>query len=186
MSEPVIQTYSGYIGPPVIWDQKFGFTANSPIPDEAYEFIWKYLQQFAHQTLDKTSPDSLEALREKLKADVERGGKTYAFHNKDGWVGALSIENVGDGIGLGHLVFSRDNQNLTSAEKLAMSKAAIDDIFQNGFRKIQWAFFSDNRAFRLFLRKLGATHEGTLIAHVNREGEWVDADMMASFPQGER
>lgn len=185
MSEPAIQTHYGELGPPVIWNQEFGFTAHSPMPDESYEFIWTYLQQFAHQTLDRTSPNSLEELEEKLKADVRNGGKTYAFQKEDGWVGGLSIENVGDGIGLGHLVFSRDNQNLTTAEKLAMSKAAIDDIFQDGFRKIQWAFFSDNRAFRLFLRKLGATHEGTLKAHVNREGEWVDADMMASFPRGE-
>jgi RimJ/RimL family protein N-acetyltransferase len=45
-------------------------------------------------------------------------------------------------------------------------------------------FFADNRAFRIFLKRVGAVEEGTMRQHTRRKGEVVDASFMASFPGG--
>jgi RimJ/RimL family protein N-acetyltransferase len=83
---------------------------------------------------------------------------------------------------MGHLVF--DREGLTSKEKLELTRDAIKRMFKAGARKIIWHLYADNRAFNIFLTKLGAEHEGTLRQGTRRNGELVDVVMMASFPEG--
>lgn len=155
----------------------------SPPPENYYQVIWPLLKEFAYQTLDSHSPTSLEETIEQAEIEREAGTLTIAVVKDGTVVGGVWVNPLGDGLCLGHLVL--DRHGISAAEKMKAVREAISSIFEAGFRKIQWVFFSDNRAFRIFLKRLGAKHEGRLEAHANRDGEWVDADMMASFPRGE-
>ena len=156
------------------------FELVSPAPESCYPVIWRLLQEFSHQTIDTLAPTSLEECIQKARRDLEAGGRSYAIFKDGIVVGAVWVEALVDGMCLGHLVFER--KGLSSTEKIRASRQAIEAIFADGFRKILWMFFSDNRAFRVFLKRLGAKHEGLLREHLRRDGELVDAEMMASFP----
>ena len=155
-------------------------TLVSPPPESYYPVVWKLLQIFSYQTLDSFSPNNLEEVIEKSKQDDENGGLTFAVMMNGEVVGGVWFEATGDDMCLGHLVFERDILN--ASEKLQATGRAVRLAFKSGFRKIIWSFFSDNRAYRLFLSRLGAEYEGTFKQHARRNGELVDADFMASFP----
>jgi RimJ/RimL family protein N-acetyltransferase len=158
------------------------FKIVSPFPEEFYPLVWELLQEFSRETLDDRSPKSLDELIEKDRRDRESGGLSFAVVGEDGIpVGAVWCEAIGDGLGIGHLVFSR--YELTSGQKLEATRAAVAMMFAAGMRKISWSLFSDNRPFHLFLRKLGAVEEGRLKEQVRRHGELVDMLLMASFPR---
>ena len=153
----------------------------SPAPESCYPVIWRLLQEFSHQTIDMHAPKNLEELVERAKKG-EAGGGMYCAVLKDGVVvGGVWVEPMVDDIGLGHLVFEREG--ISSAEKMKAARMALSEIFDAGFRKVLWMFFADNRAFRIFLKRLGAEYEGTLKKHLRRDGMLIDAEMMASFPE---
>ncbi len=157
------------------------FELVSPAPESCYPVIWRLLQEFSHQTIDTFSPSSLEELVEKARRDLEAGGRSYAIFKDGIVVGAVWFDAAGDGICLGHLVFER--KAISGTEKFKATRAAMKFIFSDGFRKIAWVFFVDNRAFRVFLKRLGAKREGVLRKQWRRNGEFVDAEIMASFPE---
>jgi hypothetical protein len=156
--------------------------AEGPLPQCYYPQLWNLLQQFSHQTLGDICPKSLDELIAKDKRDVENGSKDYIAFGTCGAVGFIWAESVGDDLAMGHLVFEREG--ITSREKVEATREAIECMFRDGFRKIMWMFFADNRAFRIFLRKVGAVEEGILRQHTRRNGALVDAAFMASFPEG--
>jgi RimJ/RimL family protein N-acetyltransferase len=158
------------------------FKIVSPFPEEYYPLVWALLQEFARETMDDRSPRSLPELIEKDRRDRESGGLSYAIVGQEGVpLGAVWCEAIGDGLGIGHLVFMR--RELTSGEKLSATRAAVSMMFAAGMRKICWSLFGDNRLFHIFLRRLGAVEEGRLKDQVRRNGELVDMVLMASFPQ---
>ena len=158
-----------------------GIELVSPAPEDCYLDIYRLLkEEFSHQTMDVLAPKTFGEFNRKAQQDLENGGMTFAVL-KDGIVmGGIWFEPMVDGMMLGHLVFER--QGISSTEKLQASRKAIGELFASGFRKIMWMFFSDNRAFRIFLKRLGAKHEGLLRQHLRRNGILVDAEVMASFP----
>lgn len=156
------------------------FELVSPAPESCYPVIWRLLQEFSHQTIDTFAPTTLKECIEKARRDLEAGGRSYAIFKDGIAVGAVWFDAAGDGICLGHLVFER--KAISGTEKFKATRAAIKSIFADGFRKIAWVFFADNRAFRVFLKRLGAKHEGVLRKQWRRNGELVDAEIMASFP----
>jgi RimJ/RimL family protein N-acetyltransferase len=168
-----------------VMDMSKEFSIVSPFPEEFYPLVWELLQEFSRETLDDRSPKSLEELIEKGHRDRESGGLSFAVMGCDGApLGAVWCEAIGDGLGIGHLVFAR--HELNSAQKLEATRAAVAMMFAAGMRKILWSLFGDNRPFHIFLRRLGAVEEGRLKDQVRREGELVDMLLMASFPkQGE-
>jgi hypothetical protein len=109
------------------------------------------------------------------------GGKTFCIHNDGVMVGAVWVENIGEGIGVGHLVFD-PGHTISTSEKIHASRLVMREIFQY-FRKVMWAFFADNRAFRVFLKRMGAIEEGIFHQHVRRGSDFVDQAWMASFPE---
>ena len=139
------------------------FELVSPAPESCYPVIWRLLQEFSHQTIDTFSPSSLEELIEKARRDLEAGGRSYAIFKEGIVVGAVWFDVAGDGICLGHLVFER--KAISGTEKFKATRTAIKSIFADGFRKITWVFFVDNRAFRVFLKRLGDLTEILYQAH---------------------
>lgn len=157
------------------------FEIISPAPESCYPTIWRLLkEEFAEQTIDALAPTTLEECIERARREAEVGGRSYAILKDGVVVGAVWCEPLVDSMCLGHLVFER--KALSSTEKMRVSRQAVEKIFADGFRKIVWIFFSDNRAFRVFLKRLGAKHEGVLRKQWRRNGELVDAEIMASFP----
>ena len=159
-----------------------GIELISPAPEDCYFDVYRLLkEEFAFQTLDSGAPATFGEFNRKAKQDLENGGMTFAVYKEGLFAGGIWFETIGDGQCLGHLVFER--KGITSTEKLQASRQAIEELFASGFRKIVWTFFADNRAFRIFLKRLGAKHEGLLRQHLRRGEEFVDAEIMASFPK---
>ena len=156
----------------------------TPTPEEHHAAVWKLLDEFRHEVLDAAAPNSLEEMIERNKADEERGGKSFSILKDGQFAGAVWFELVGDGTYIGHLVF--DRFLLTGSQKMAATKKVLREMFSNGARKIHWALFADNRAFRVFLKRLGAEQEAHFRQHCRRDGELVDAEIMASFPEPTR
>lgn len=158
-----------------------GFSIVSPFPESHVPKMWAWMQDFTKQMVDDYSPHSLDELATKNKKDLEHGAKTYAVMVDEKPCGAVWGEHLGDNMYLGHLVFDRDN--LDSRDKLDMARAVLRHFFHDGARKICWQMFADNRAFRIFLKKLGAAEEGCFRQATRRNGELVDVIVMASFPE---
>ena len=152
----------------------------SPLPNGEFHKVWDWLQEFRKQTIDDFSPQTLEQLVEKAKTDILAGGKSYAIFNEGCFVGCLWGEHAGDQVYAGHLVFDRDA--LMPKEKLEAAKLALKQFFSDGARKIRWLALADDRAYRIFLRRLGATLEGELKKETRRQGELCDVVLFASFP----
>lgn len=153
----------------------------SPVPEWCYPAIWKLFQDFPREMIDSHSPKDIEAFVSKARQDRGSGGKGYVVLREQTPLGAVWFDPIGDEMCIGHLVFER--KAITGLEKMKVSRDAVASIFKEGFRKIVWVFFADNRGFRVFLKRLGAKHEGLFKDHLRRDGEWVDAEVMASFPQ---
>lgn len=153
----------------------------SPYPKEHLPKLWDWLQEFSHQMNNDQSPKTYEALIADHAHLGESGGKSYALITDGVIRGTVWADNLIDGMYMGHLVF--DREGITTQEKLAFAKEAIAAMFASGVRKIIWHLYADNRAFRIFLKKLGAEIEGTLREATRRNGELVDVIMMASFPE---
>lgn len=156
----------------------------SPTPPEHYERVWKLLDEFRHEVLDAAAPSTLEEMIERNAKDAERGGKSFSVLKEGQFAGAVWFEMIGDGVCIGHLVF--DRFALTGAQKMAATRNVLRMMFSDGFRKVHWAFFADNRAFRVFLKRLGAEQEAHFRQHCRRDGELVDVDIVASFPEPTR
>lgn len=156
----------------------------TPTPEEHFGQVWKLLDEFRHEVLDAAAPSSLEEMIERNKQDAEKGGKSFSVVKEGQFAGAVWFEMIGDGTCIGHLVF--DRFALTGPEKMAATKNVLRMMFSDGFRKVHWALFADNRAFRVFLKRLGAEQEAHFRQHCRRDGELVDADIMASFPESIR
>lgn len=153
-----------------------------PAPKDVYPQVWKLLREFSEQTMGDLCPKSLEEMTAKSEADLKAGGKQYAVMGPDGPLGFIWCENIGDNMAFGHLVFEREG--LSTIEKVAATRQAVRKLFEDGFRKIIWMFFADNRAFRIFMKRIGAVEEGLMRQHTRRNGALVDASFMASFPEG--
>ena len=138
------------------------------------------MQEFKEQMVDDFTPQTFDELREKESRDRNAGGRSYAILHKERAVGCLWGESVGDQVFSGHLVFDRDA--LTPAEKLEAAKMTLKQFFSDGARKIRWLALSDNRAYRIFLRRLGAEFEGELKQETRREGKLCDVVLFPSFP----
>jgi RimJ/RimL family protein N-acetyltransferase len=162
-------------------EREVNFKVVSPMPEKHCPDLFRWMQEFEDQMLDDQSPHSLQETQKTWKREIETGGLQYFFKSPDGIpLGVVWGTNCGDGMYLGHLVFERA---LPTSLKLELAKAGIEHMFADGARKIIWQLFEDNRAFRIFLKKLGAEVEGTLKQIVRRRGELVNATMMASFPK---
>jgi hypothetical protein len=153
----------------------------SPFPEKHLPKLWAWIQEFSHQMNNDQSPKSLEELVAANAHLNASGGKAYALMLDGVPLGTVWADNLVDGMYMGHLVF--DREGLTTQEKLSFSRTAIERMFATGARKIIWHLYADNRAFRIFLKKLGAEVEGTLRQATRRNGELVDVTMMASFPE---
>lgn len=175
-----IQTNTGLAANPVTWDKNGVVEIVSPVPESCYPVIWRLFNEFPGQMIDIYTPGSLEALKAQSAKSLEAGGLEFAVVKNGMVMGGVWVDATADGMCLGHLIFERDA--ISGAEKMKATREAVKRVFEAGFRKIIWVFFADNRAFRVFLKRLGAEKEGTLRKHLNRNGEWVDADLMASFP----
>ena len=149
--------------------------------DGDFAKVWTLLQYFSKETIDQNAPKTFEELVDKAAAEEAAGGIQFTVLKDGEFIGFVWFENLGDELGMGHLVFERDGVN--GAEKLRATKMAVDSVLESTFRKIMWVSFSDNRAYHIFLRKAGAVEEGTFREHFRRGDAWVDAKFMASFPQ---
>lgn len=155
----------------------------SPLPEHHVETVWEWCEYFRDEMMADNCPKNLEEMQAQNTKEVSEGGLQYFFTDDDGLpLGFVWGTAIGDGMFFGHLVFERA-KFLNTSEKLAMAKQAISAMFRDGARKIIWQLFTDNRAFRIFLKKCGAEYEGCLRQMVRRNGELVDTDMMASFPK---
>lgn len=154
----------------------------SPCSQSDLPFVWQWLNHYAKETLDERSPKTLSEFLAKEKRDIENGSKSYSVLIDGQMRGAVWFENIGDDVGIGHLVFDPANRVATK-DKMRAVRQAIAETFAAGFRKIIWQFFADNRAFHVFLKRLGAEHEGIFRKQARRGDEWVDAVFMASFPE---
>ncbi|KKL95845.1 hypothetical protein LCGC14_1850540 [marine sediment metagenome] len=152
----------------------------SPFPEECLPLMWQWINEFREQMVDDFTPKTFEEMIEKERSDREAGGRFYTIVQKGTVVGFVWGEHVGDQVYAGHLVFDRDA--LRPAEKLEAAKLALNRFFSEGARKIRWMAFTDNRAYRIFLRRLGATFEGELKKETRRQGELCDVVLFASFP----
>lgn len=158
------------------------FKVASPVPEEVIQILWIWSQQFADQMLDDRRPKDVEAMQAAHREEIANGGKQYYFSSEnDVPLGMVWASNVGDDMYFGHLVFEREG--LSTADKVEMTKYALHLMFMSGARKVIWQLFSDNRAFKIFLKKCGAEYEGCLRQMVRRNGVLMDTVMMASFPK---
>ena len=154
----------------------------SPFPESELGHLMGWMEEFKQQMVDDFTPQDLAGVIERNASGLANGLKSYAIVSDGETVGAVWGEHMGDGIYMGHLAF--DRYTLTSMQKLTATRAALAKFFSDGCRKIMWQLFTDNRPFRLFLRRLGAEHEGTLRQSTRRGGILTDVDLMASFPSG--
>ena len=152
----------------------------SPFTEEYLLPFWTWMKEFEEQMVDDFSPQTFQELQAKARQDLAAGGKSYAIMKEGILVGCVWGEHVGDQVFSGHLVFERDA--LKSAEKLEAAKLTLQQFFSEGARKIRWMALADNRAYRIFLRRLGATLEGELKKETRRQGELCDVVLFASFP----
>lgn len=153
----------------------------TPFPEEHLPLMWAWLQEFRAQMVDDYSPHTYDEMLERNRGDLANGMKMYAMVRDGKPVGAVWGEALGDGQYMGHLVFER--YTLSTAEKLEMARDAVRQMFADGARKICWQSFADNRAFTIFLRRLGAVIEGRFREATRRNGELVDIVILASFPE---
>jgi RimJ/RimL family protein N-acetyltransferase len=153
----------------------------APFPEGQLVRFWQWYEENRGAMMDDNSPKTLDALREKHRRDTLAGGLSYAIYQNGLPVGAVWGEHAGDDIYIGHLVFERDV--LTSAEKFAATKDALGKMFQAGARKVAWMLYPENRAFNIFLLKLGATTEGYLRKGTRKQGAVHDLLLLASFPE---
>jgi hypothetical protein len=158
------------------------FELRSPFPDEALPGLWKMMEEFKPQMLDDWCPQTFEAMRAMYHDGRQR--LSYAIYVNGEAIGWVWGDLLGDSVYLGHLTFARYLETLPSSEKLRMARAALRQMFRDGARKIQWHLFRDNRAFHVFLKRLGAEQEGLLRQSTRRGGELMDVIVMASFPEG--
>ncbi len=156
----------------------------SPFPEDCFPAFWTWVKEFEEQMVDDFSPQTFQELVAKARQDLAAGGKSYAIMQNAKLVGCVWGEHVGDQVFSGHLVFERDA--LKSAEKLEATKLTLQQFFSEGARKIRWMALADNRAYRIFLRRLGATLEGELKKETRRQGELCDVVLFASFPAEEQ
>jgi hypothetical protein len=154
----------------------------SPFPEDQMEHIYGWMEEFRKQMVDDFTPQDLSAVIQRGRDAMSSGAKSYAILIDGEVVGAVWGEHLGDNVYMGHLAF--DRYTLTPKEKLSATRDAVARFFTDGARKIVWQLFTDNRPFRLFLRRLGAEHEGTMRQSTRREGKLTDVDLMASFPEG--
>ena len=160
------------------------YEITSPFPEEHLPLMWGWLAEFHDQMVDDSSPKTFAEMVEKNKRDLAAGAKVYAVLGQDRVpVGVVCAEHIGDQMYLGHLVF--DRYTLSGIEKMAATRIALRRMFAAGARKVIWQVFDDNRAFLIFLRRLGADIEGHLRDGARRDGKLVDIVLMASF-QGDK
>ena len=156
----------------------------SPLPEDCLPQLWGWLAEFRKQMVDAASPETFTDLLAKYRSDHAAGAVSFGAFRETGnghrgeLLGIVWGEFMGDGIFTGHMVFSRE---ISSAEKMEIAKSSLA---QWTARKIRWPMFSDNRAYRIFLRRLGAKEEGLFHEEARREGELQDVIVMASFPKG--
>lgn len=155
-----------------------------PVPEGFLPLVWQWLNEWSGQTLDDYSPSNLKQLIEKSRRDQAAGGRSYGITADGKPTGAIWFEAMGDGMFAGHLVFPREG--LSPKGKLQSVKMTLDNLFASGGRKVLWPHFADNRAFHIFLRRLGATEEGLLKQQTRRRGELADVRVMASFASQNR
>lgn len=153
----------------------------TPCPSEKLPLVWEWLSHFSRETLDTNSPQSLDEFLKSESLCRISGGQTFSINSEGVMVGAIWVENIGDGVGVGHLVFD-PGHTISTSEKIQASKKVMREVFKS-FRKVMWAFFADNRAFHVFLKRMGAIEEGIFHQHVRRGSDYVDQAWMASFPE---
>ncbi len=156
----------------------------SPFPEDYLLTFWTWMAEFKEQMVDDFSPQTFQELVAKARQDLAAGGKSYAIIQNGKLVGCVWGEHVGDQVFSGHLVFESDA--LKSAEKLEATRLTLQQFFSDGARKIRWMALADNRAYRIFLRRLGASFEGELKKETRRQGELCDVVLFASFPAEEQ
>jgi hypothetical protein len=152
----------------------------SPFPEEHLGKMWAWLQQYKTQMVDDFSPQSPDELKAFFSSHK---GPSFAFlDGKDKPIGAVWADPLGKDNYMGHLVFERDG--LTSVDKLFMTARALKVMFDGGAKKIWWESYIDNRAYLLFLRKLGAVPETSLKSMpTKRDGQSVKSLLFASYPE---
>jgi hypothetical protein len=156
------------------------FSLVSPFPESDIPLFWKWFQDNQGAMMDDQCPKTIEELVAKNKRDLENGALTFGVMSNGKCAGAVWAENGGDGIYIGHLVF---DSTLPPKDKLAAAREGLVSMFAKGARKIVWQLYPDNRAFAIFLLKLGATTEGYLRRSTRKAGNVADLILMASFPE---
>jgi RimJ/RimL family protein N-acetyltransferase len=144
--------------------------------------VWPLLKHFELQTLGDRSPQTLDSAVAMFNGEKLGGGKSFEARNGSEIVGGIWFQNLGDGLALGHFVFA--TSGVTPEQKVGAVRKALKSLFASGFRKVSWFVFADNRIFQAFLRKrLNASHEGHFRKQIKRQGQFVDYDVWASFPE---
>lgn len=153
------------------------FSMLSPFPEKYLPQMWNWLEEFRKQMVDDLSPQTPLDLRNYFHDGKAR--LSYAFLDQNGWpVGAVWAEDLGHGNYMGHLVFER--AGITSQEKLEMARRALRAMFDAGMKKLWWESYVDNRAFIIFLKKLGARPDSAIPTHpTKRDGKEVKTVLLS-------
>lgn len=150
------------------------------VDDKYWPEIWQLVQRFSNGMLDERSPKSEAEMIAFQNQSRLAGGQEYLMVDEEqNLLGAVWCEVPGDGIAIGHLVFTTGK--MSSAEKINATRQAMHLMYANGVRKICWPAYPDNQPFIRFLGRLGAVREGVFHAHVFRNGQTSDIEMWASF-----
>lgn len=158
-------------------------TVYTPAPESMLPAVWAWMNDFSELMIDDHCPKTFDEMCLKHESDLQNGAKEYLIATDNGTpLGAIWAENAGDGMYLGHLVFSR--YDLKPEQKTEVARKLIEQMFAHGARKIIWQMFAENRPFRIFLRRLGAEVEGILKQGTRKDGKLRDIMLMASFPKG--
>ena len=153
----------------------------APVREAGLRFTWDWMQRYKKQMVDDGCPQSFEQLREKYLNDEARGSRSYEITEDSAIVGTVWFEAIRDGMFIGHLVFAKNSS--PTGEKMKAVRMALADLFTHGARKVCWMFLADNRAFRIFLKRLGATWEGVFKQQTRCDGKLADVAYMASFAE---
>jgi len=142
-----------------------------PFPLSAAPRVWLWMNDFRWRVADDFGPQTLEEFVEQcmLRSRTEQQWAVY----RDGEIcGFITFEPVNPVSGQAHCLFRKDFWGRGTTETALRMVAR--EIFSGGVKKISMTIFSDNKAIKALLLKLGARQEGLLRQQTVRGGKPVD------------
>jgi RimJ/RimL family protein N-acetyltransferase len=149
----------------------------SPFPPEDVPRIWEWIEPFRWRVSDDYSPKTLMEFVLHFQATAARS-KTWGVYRDGELGGCITYDQVSPIVGTAHVVFKKSfwgHATTFSALQLAMA-----ECFES-CQKLSQPVVSGNKAMISLLKKLGASTEGTLVAHSRRDGKPIDIVLLALF-----